>query len=215
MRYPMRINAFRHRILPPTTGVRRVQLGPGQEHYLKGWVNVDANAFSAKIDIWADLSGKLPFRTATVDAFYSHHVIEHLPDASLPFHFSELFRCLKPGGVIRVGGPNGDVAFERFLADDKEWFSDFPDKRRSVGGRLANFILCRGEHLTILTSSYLKELIEEAGFSNINFKRPKTETAFPLIFDEQVLSSEWESTPDFPHTLLVEAIKPLSTISNS
>lgn len=209
MRYPMRINAFRHRLLPCAGASCRVQLGPGQQHYLKGWINVDANCFTAKTDIWADISSKLPFRSSTVDAFYSHHVIEHLPDALLPYHFFELFRCLKPGGVIRVGGPNADVAFERFVANDNEWFSDFPDKRNSIGGRLANFILCRGEHLTILTSSYLKEVAEATGFRDVTFKKPQIETAFPLTFDQQVLSSEWESTPAFPHTLLMEAIKPL------
>jgi len=209
MHYPMRVNALRHRLFAGARANRRVQLGPGQEHYLDGWVNVDANCFSAKIDVWADISATLPFRSETVDAFYSHHVIEHLADAALPFHFAELFRCLKPGGVIRVGGPNGEVAIERFLAADTEWFSDFPDKRNSIGGRLANFILCRGEHLTILTSSYLREIGESAGFRNINFKRPNTETGFPLIFDEQVLSNESEETPDFPHTLLMEAVKPI------
>lgn len=205
----MRVNAFRHRLLSGAPANCRVQLGPGQEHYLNGWINVDANCFSAKIDVWADISGKLPFRSGTVDAFYSHHVIEHLPDATLPFHFSELFRCLKPGGVIRVGGPNAEVAFERFLASDTEWFSDFPDKRNGIGGRLANFILCRGEHLTILTSSYLSEICSGVGFGNITSRMPNTETGFPLIFDEQVLSGESESTPDFPHTLLMEAVKPV------
>jgi hypothetical protein len=56
--------------------------------------------------------------------------------------------------VIRVGGPNGDSAIRKFQKNDAAWFSDFPDKRRSIGGKFANFILCRGEHLTILTSSY-------------------------------------------------------------
>lgn len=210
MRYPMRVNALRYRLFPVSSTACRVQLGPGQEHYLNGWVNVDANFLTAKVDIWADISGKLPFRTGTVDAFYSHHVIEHLPDSSLPHHFAELFRCLKPGGVIRIGGPNGNVAFERFLANDAEWFSDFPDKRRSVGGRMANFILCRGEHLAILTSSYLEELATEAGFTGIAFRKPKTETGFPQIYDQQVLSTEYEETPDYPHTLLMEAVKPVA-----
>jgi predicted SAM-dependent methyltransferase len=210
MRYPMRANAFRHRILSSTPATCRVQLGPGQENYLDGWINVDANFISAKIDIWSDISSSLPFRSSTVDAFYSHHVIEHLPDAVLPYHLAELFRCLKPGGAIRIGGPNGDTAFERFIAKDTGWFDDFPDKRTSVGGRLANFILCRGEHLTILTSSYLQELAASAGFAEIRFVKPRTETAFPSIFDEQVLSKEFESTPEAPHTLLMEAIKPLS-----
>jgi predicted SAM-dependent methyltransferase len=206
----MRVNALRHRLRRSRTRFDKVHLGPGRNNYLDGWINIDANFLSAKIDIWADISAKLPFRAETIKAFYSHHVIEHLPDRVLPFHFGEMFRSLKPGGMIRVGGPNADMAIKKFEAHDLNWFSEFPDPHRSIGGRLANFILCRGEHLTILTSSYLSELAEDAGFKQITFCKPAKETQFPFVFNEQVLSKEWESTPDFPHTLIMEATKPPS-----
>lgn len=208
MYYPMRMNAWRHRTLMPTRGLLKVHLGPGQRNYLPGWTNVDANFLTAKIDIWADIRATLPFRTASVEAFYSHHVIEHLPDRVLPFHFSELFRSLTPGGVIRIAGPNGDMAIRKFTENDPSWFDDFPDNRRSIGGRFANFILCRGEHLTILTHSYLAELATDAGFEAIRFVRPVSETNFPTVFNDVVLSHEWESTPDCAHTLVLEARKP-------
>lgn len=187
----------------PRRGVVKVHLGPGQKNYLDGWVNVDANMFTGKCDLWADLRNPLPFRDGTVDFFYSHHVIEHLPD--LPRHFREMYRCLKPGGKIRVGGPNGDSAIRKFVENDHAWFSDFPDRRASIGGRFENFIFCRGEHLTILTLSYLTELAAEAGFQNIRLCQPITETRFPEFIDPQVLSKEWEPTPECPHTLLIEA----------
>ena len=57
-------------------------------------------------------------------------VIEHLPD--LPGHFAEMFRALKPGGVFRIGGPNGDSAIRKFVEGDSAWFSDFPDKAVAV-----------------------------------------------------------------------------------
>jgi predicted SAM-dependent methyltransferase len=207
-RYPMKLNAFRHRVFPSHRGNTKVQLGPGQQNYIDGWVNVDANFVTAKIDIWADISCKLPFRDGSVDAFYSHHVIEHLPDQTLPFYFADMFRCLRNGGVIRVGGPHGDNAIRKFQENDAAWFIDFPDKRRSIGGKFANFILCRGEHLTILTSSYMTEIASEAGFQDITFCTPITQTNFPAIFDQRVTSTEWESTPQVPHTLLMEARKP-------
>lgn len=206
---PMRINqwVYRH-VRAPRSGTVKVHLGPGQRKYLRGWYNVDANFLTAKIDVWADLRSTLPFRDNTVDVFYSHHVIEHLPDALLPFHFAEMFRCLKPGGCFRVGGPNGDEAVRRFVAGDLGWFSDFPDKRKSVGGRFANFILCRGEHLTILTTSYLTEIATATGFINVTRCDPTIETHHPHWIEAEVLSQEHESTPDAPHTLLIEAEKP-------
>ncbi|MBE0622163.1 MAG: methyltransferase domain-containing protein [Burkholderiales bacterium] len=182
-------------------------MGPGQRGYKPGWINVDANFLSARIDVWADLRNRLPFRDDSVDVFYSHHVIEHLPDSHLSFHIREMYRCLKPGGVIRVGGPNGDEACRNFLANNHDWFSDFPDKRGSIGGRLVNFLLCRGEHLTILTRSYLAELLEQQSFDEIVFRVPVTDTGYPERLTD-ALSGESESTPNSPHTLLVEAMKP-------
>jgi predicted SAM-dependent methyltransferase len=121
-------------------------LGPGQEKYIPGWINVDANLLTAKIDVWANLLDPLPFHDGSVDCVYSHHVIEHFPDSHLPDHFRQLARCLKDGGAVRIGGPHAQSAALKLLEADGSWFSDFPDRRTSVGGRFANFLLCRGEH---------------------------------------------------------------------
>ena len=154
----MKFNGYLYRYMrAPRHGTLLVHLGPGQKNYIDGWVNVDANMFTAKCDIWADLRNPLPFHDATVDAIYSHHLIEHLPN--LGFHFREVYRCLKPAGAYRVGGPNGDAAMKKFILNDKLWFGEFPDKRESIGGRVENFIFCRQEHLTILTFSFLEELM--------------------------------------------------------
>ena len=164
--------------------------------------------FTAKCDVWADLRNPLPFRNDSCDAFYSHHVVEHLP--SLESHFRDVFRCLRPGGVYRVGGPNGDTAMQKYVAGDSKWFSDFPDKRSSIGGRLENFIFCRGEHLTILTRSYLEELMSRIGFVNVKQWLPVKETGYPDSFSE-CLATEWETDFGSPHTLIVEAEKPSTT----
>jgi predicted SAM-dependent methyltransferase len=183
-----------------------VHLGPGQKNYLDGWINVDANAFTGKCDVWTDLRYPLPFHDATLDAVYSHHVIEHLPN--MREHITDVFRCLRPGGVYRVGGPNGDSAIAKFLAKESKWFGDFPDSRKSVGGRFENFIFCRQEHLTILTFSFMEELLTDAGFSELRICKPVTETNYPRLFTD-CLSKEWESDPSCPHTLIIEAAKPM------
>lgn len=202
---PMRLNALLYRRFRQNGEPIRAHLGCGQKNYIPGWVNVDANFISAKIDLWANLEQGLPFRDGSVERIYSFHVIEHLPDNALAQHFREMYRVLMPGGVIRVGGPDIDNACAKLVANDAAWFSDFPDKRASVGGRFANFVFCRNEHLTVLTRSYLEELACKAGFTGIRFCGPVRETAY---FDRQVLDLEYEDDYEFPHSILVEARKP-------
>lgn len=209
MAVPLRVSGWIYRnFRAPRQGIIKVQLGPGQNKYFPGWINVDANLATAKLDVWADMRNKLPFPDNSVDAFYSHHVIEHFSDGFLQTHFHDMFRCLKPGGIIRVGGPNGDSAARKLLDGDAAWFSDFPVKRQSVGGRFANFLMCKSEHLTILTLSYLTELCSSAGFAGVRQCQPIVQTFHPDLIDATVLAREFESTPDMPHTLMIEAEKP-------
>jgi hypothetical protein len=107
--------------------------------------------------------------------------------------------------VIRVGGPNIDNACVKLLHNDACWFPDFPDARASVGGKFANFVFCRNEHLTALTKSYLQELASDAGFTDIHFCAPVRETVY---FDEDVLRIEYEDDQEYPHSILIEARKP-------
>lgn len=201
----MVLNGSLYRLLrAPRNGACKVHLGPGRKRYLHGWINVDANMFSAKCDVWTDFTYRLPFHANSIEAMYSHHVIEHLPN--LDRHFVEVYRCLKPGGTYRVGGPNGDNAVKKFIEGDSRWFKDWPEKRQSIGGRLNNFLLCRNEHLAILTDSYLRELMEAAGFREIVTCKPSIETSRPEIF-APCLELEFETDLESPHTILLEGIK--------
>ena len=143
-------------------------------------------------------------------AFYSFHVIEHLPDDYLPSLFSELFRCLVPGGWVRLGGPDAENASRKFIEGDAAWFGEFPDKRNSLGGRFANFLLCRGEHLTLLSESYLAELLSFSGFVQIRRCLPGKESGFQC---DEILRQEYEDDFRMPHSIVVEAIRPKQLFS--
>lgn len=209
LKYPMQISGLLYKNFKcPQRGLK-VHLGPGQNNYINGWLNVDSNFLSAKIDVWANLLDRLPFRQESVDIFYSHHVIEHLPDSHLIIHFQEMFQALRPGGGIRIGAPHMGNACRKYIEGDYNWFSDFPSKKESVGGRFMNFIFCEGEHLTALDESYLTEIAEQAGFVDIKFLCPVKETNLvDLGINEVVLSKESESDLSFPHTVILEARKP-------
>ncbi|MEQ8327948.1 MAG: methyltransferase domain-containing protein [Parvibaculum sp.] len=204
----MALNGHIYRTFRAGSAVRkssvRLHLGPGQKAYLPGWTNIDANMFTSKCDIWLDLRNPLPFPDNSVDAIYSHHMIENLPD--IEAYFRDTFRVLKPGGIYRAAGPNGDMAIAKFIENDHDWFGDWPDKYDSIGGRFANFIFCRNEHLTILTESYLTELAQRAGFKHVKRLLPVMETGHTHLF-EDCLAHEHERDYDAPHTLVLELEK--------
>lgn len=212
MSVPMRANGLLYRAFRSpgmaNNKVVKVHLGPGQKCYLDGWINLDANLVTAKREVWANLEDPLPFRRSSINVFYSHHVIEHLPDRKLLAHFKDMFRCLKPGGMLRVGGPNGDMAIRKYLEGDAGWFGNFPDRHESIGGKLKNFIFCRNEHLTILTPSYLDEIAGLAGFQRVSFVVPGKTTSNGELIDSKVLELESWSSATAPHTLLIECYKP-------
>jgi predicted SAM-dependent methyltransferase len=204
----MKANGWRHRRFPSARsghdGKVKIQLGPGQRNYVDDWINVDANMFTGKCDIWADLRNKLPFTDRSVDAIYSHHVIEHLPD--LEFHLTDVYRVLKTGGIYSVGGPNGDVAIRKFIEQEYSWFGDWPDKYDSIGGRFVNFVFCRNEHLTLLTESFLQEVAQKSGFKPGVVMIPRTQSSLPDLF-ELCMAKEHDEAPEAPRTLILEFVK--------
>jgi hypothetical protein len=111
-------------------------------------------------------------------------------------------RCQILSALLDLQSAHAPAA-AKLLEGGSQWFYE-----ESIGGRYVNFIMCRGEHLTILTLSYLTEICRHAGFVNIQQCRPVTQTYHSAVIDNNVLSKESESTPDIPPTLIIEAEKP-------
>ncbi len=69
----MRVNAAIYRMLRALSAnlgrTVKLHLGPGQKNYLNGWINIDANMFTGKCDLWADL----------------RHTIAHCSHPMVPF----------------------------------------------------------------------------------------------------------------------------------
>ena len=63
------------------------------------------------------------------------------------------------------------------------------------------------EYLTILSQSFLTELLEGAGFTEITPRGPITDTGLPDFFAD-ALMQEHEIDHERPHTLLLKAVKP-------
>jgi len=92
---------------------RLLNLGCGGSFH-SAWENYDLAPASPEVRP-IDLSEPLPFEDAVYDAVYSSHVLEHIDRSRAPALLGEMFRVLKPGGVIRVVVPDLEVVTREYL----------------------------------------------------------------------------------------------------
>ena len=181
----------------------RLHVGSGKGYIsLPGYVNIDINPFNRK-DIWLDVRLGLPFPSGSVDAIYCSHMLEHFFAPQAVKLLRECHRVLKPKGGIRLVTPHLGKAIAAYLSNDSSYLSDFPDTRRSIGGRFVNHMLCRDQHRLMFDFSFMEECLTEAGFSEILEYVPQESRLFPpgelRVFEHE--------TKETHNSLFVEAIR--------
>jgi len=68
---------------------------------------------------------KFSLKNNSVYLFYLSHTIEHIPQRYCQHLFNELYRCLKPGGAIRLTNPDFDLGYEAYGRKDIEFFKKY------------------------------------------------------------------------------------------
>ncbi|MDZ4754119.1 MAG: methyltransferase domain-containing protein [Phycisphaerae bacterium] len=92
-----------------------LNLGCGRRRH-PAWTNTDLHPETPEV-ITVDVRAPLPFDAAEFDAAYASHVLEHLaPDAGERL-VREMFRVLKPRGVIRVVVPDLEGICRSYLGE--------------------------------------------------------------------------------------------------
>ncbi len=115
----------------------KINIGPGiwQE---KDWMTLDCYV---KADIRVDLRKCTPFPIVDnmVEKVFSSHCIEHIEDPHIEFMLKELYRTMKPGGVLRLSCPDADAALEAYKNNNRKWFSGICTRKDDpVGALLLN-----------------------------------------------------------------------------
>jgi len=180
---------------------RHLHLGCGRK-YLPDFVNIDGNPFN-KIDVWLDVRNGLPFASNSVDSIYSTHMFEHFFQDELGRLLSECLRVLKPEGGIRLIVPSLASAIVAYSQKRPEWFSPFPRRFDSLGGKFSNFIFCDGQHRTAFDFTYMDEVLRGAGFREVE----ESAEGKSRLYGNRVPSYEPQDAVGLPHSLHVEAFK--------
>lgn len=201
----MKLNYYRYRVFYKwflRKGGFRLHLGCGDK-YFGGFINIDGNVFR-KTDMWLDIRHGLPFPCASVSVIYGANLLEHFYTNECESVLKECFRVLKKGAGIRIVVPNLKNAIYAYTRNRPDWFTDWPIKYKSLGGRFSNLVICHGQHRNAFDFDYLEELLLGIGFSKV--KEQKSGESF--LFDREfLLKYEVEKEPHLSVNLYVEAFK--------
>ena len=142
-----------------------------------GWVNSDLVA-NPGVEIVADIRRGLPLPSGTFDYAVSIHALPEIPYGDLDRTLGELYRVLRPGGVLRLGLPDMDKAIRAYLAKDVDYFL-IPDEHiRSLSGKMIVQLTWYGVSRSMFTVEFSTELLGRAGFRRMeecSFRQTRSE----------------------------------------
>jgi len=143
--------------------VQRLNVGCGTVQPA-GWRNLDIVDHGQEFVV--DVRGGLPFPDDFADYAVANHVLSDWTFHELPGALSELYRVLKPGGVLRVLVPHFEEAIRAWQRHDRHWFPQ-GDDLEDVDERFCTFVVWFGTVGSVFTPHYLYDLLHEAGFEKV------------------------------------------------
>ena len=176
--------------------MRMLHLGCGQV-YLAGWVNVDLD--SPKADLKCDLRRSLPCANNSVDFVHSEHLIEHLTIQEGLGLMGELYRVLKPGGVLRIATPDlGYILLRYFLFwKRQDWIRRYRYEWMRTRAEMVNICMREWGHQYLYDEEELKRRLREAGFRQIS-RQKQSQSKYSQLQNRETRKDS---------KLVVEAIK--------
>ena len=69
-----------------------------------GYINIDMIDYGQ--EIIRDITRGLPFNDNSVDEIFTSHTLEHIENKDVPFVWEEMYRVLKPNGIIDIIVPH-------------------------------------------------------------------------------------------------------------
>lgn len=161
---------------------RMLEIGPGLNR-LSDFETL--NIIDGKdIDYICDITKSLPFKDNSFDIIYASHVLEHVPWFLQKKIFMELYRILKPHGVLEVWVPDAlkivttvydyeTKGIDNIHLDGWYRFNEEKDVITWANGRIFTYgdgtanVCHHNWHKTIYTPKYLQNLFIQSGFSEV------------------------------------------------
>jgi len=138
----------------------KLHLGCGNQHF-KNYINIDWRKTRAT-DLVCDMR-KLPYPDNSAELIETYHVIEHLPRHDLPKALTEWYRLLIHEGKLIIECPDFDEAVKEYIGGNEKRLDNIFGLQRFPGDT----------HIFGYNFERLKQLVEEAGFRDIQKREPQ------------------------------------------
>ena len=89
------------------------------------WIGINkiSGVYTKVLDL--NIIEKLPFENNSVEVIFMGHIIEHLTDEVNHKIFKEIFRILKPSGLLRIVTPDFDIFLNEYNNDSYELYKSW------------------------------------------------------------------------------------------
>ena len=148
-----------------------------------GWVNSDIQP-GPGVDVVADIRVGLPLPNDSFDYVVSIHALPEIPYSDLDRTLAELWRVLRPGGVLRLGLPDFDKALRAYMTKDVDYFLIPDEIIKAISGKMIVQLLWYGRSRSMFTVEFTMELLTRVGFQSIRVcPYHQTDGPFPGIIE--------------------------------
>lgn len=131
-----------------------------------GWVNSDVEP-GPGVHVVADIRDGLPLPDWAFDYIVSIHALPEIPYRDQDRALSELYRVLKPGGVLRLGLPDADRAIRAYQTADRDYFLIGDEVVKSLAGKMIVQLTWFGQSRCLFTFDFIRELLERNRFRDV------------------------------------------------
>ncbi len=163
------------------------------------FINLDYH-WGSGVDIcWDITKKKYPLEDDSLDAIYTEHCLEHISFDAFRKNIGEFYRMLRPGGVLRLIMPDGEVYLDIYQRRKLGENVKMPHEEGYISPMARINGIFRGHgHQFIYDFDTVRKILEDAGFKNI------VKETFCHGRDKRLLlDAEWRSD----ESLYVEANK--------
>lgn len=163
----------------------------------EGWINSDRDDHGQ--EHVGELLDGLPFEDGYFDCIVANHSLQCIRFDDLQPALVELWRVLRPGGVLRILVPDAQRAIGNWINGRPNYFPVADDVEPTLDGKALRYLFWHGDARSAFTEDSLADALQRAGFLSC------TRVAFGQTFSETPEIVDLDSREN--ESLIIEATK--------